>query len=218
MQEGGTPMYRKYIFLLSVLVALVAMVLVSYNYLYAKDKSVNELKAQIETLQEKVKELETGHPQSQGGQPGSFNRRKKQVWDPFREMQRMQEEMDRIFQDSFSLEGGSSKAIFSGNIYYDDSFDIRDEDDKYVITFNMKGLNQGKTDIQVNQNTITIKGEHITEETEEGQDRCFTLRSMSTYVKSISVPKDADIGKMKTEQKENKLIITLPKKSRYIDM
>ncbi|VAX35678.1 hypothetical protein MNBD_UNCLBAC01-1175 [hydrothermal vent metagenome] len=68
----------------------------------------NELKAQIEVLQKRVEELES----AQSGRD----------WDPFEEMGRMQEEMNRMFQNSFSRSGNSRsgrKGIFKNNMFYD---------------------------------------------------------------------------------------------------
>lgn len=193
------------------LILLLTLLLNSGAHAFAADDT-EELKRQIEALQRRVDELEAEREADGGGGLGLFNRRRAQRWDPFEEMHRMQEEMDRMFQDSFNWGGGNSRGIFSSDMYYDDTFDIVEEDDKYIIAFNMKGFDQDKVDIQINQQSITIKGERSAEKREEDPNRYFSSKSISTYLKSIPVPEDADTTKMKTEQKKDKLIITLPKK------
>lgn len=205
------------IFLMGSLVLLVGVLLFSRGFVaFAEEDQVEVLKKQIEALQKRVQELEasqTGSAQKNPEGPGSYFKASPDRWDPFAEIYRMQAEMDRMFQDSFFMGGPASKGMFRSNMYYDDTFAMEEKDDKYVIEFDMAGMNEGKIDIQVNQRSVTVRGEQKAQQEEEGAERSLSFQSYATFMKTISVPPDADTSRMTTENKGGKLIITLPKKT-----
>jgi HSP20 family protein len=85
--------------------------------------------------------------------------------------------------------------------------------DGYEIIFNMKGLDQEKVDIEINEHSITVKGEHSRQEKEEGQGTFYSSSSFGSFMKTIPLPVDADTSKVKTEKKGDSLVIRLPKKN-----
>ena len=145
------------------------MVFLLSNFAIAQEaNSVAELKKQIEALQNRVEELESSKDKrAEDDSWGFFDRRRGGPWDPFDEMRRMQDEMDRMFQDSFSSRGLSKGGMFSSNMSFDHDFDIKETDEGYQIRFDMKGLDQEKVDIDINEHSITVKGEHSRRDTEE---------------------------------------------------
>lgn len=170
---------------------------------------VEDLKRQIAALQKRVAELEAARSPEAVHLPTGDSRR----WDPLEEIVRMQEEMDRLFQDSFSWGGQSGRGIFRSDMFYDDTVGMKEEGDRYIIEFDMTGLNEGQVDIQVNRHTITVRGERRDEQTEAGAQKYFQSRSYATFMKSIPLPPDADPSGMRSEKKGGTLIITLPKKT-----
>ena len=189
---------------------------ISLNYrAHAEEATVEGLKKQMEILQNRVEELESSQKKQETDEDdswGVFNRRRSKRWDPFEEMNRMQEEMDSMFQHSFGRSGGTSGA-FSNNMSFNYDFDVTETDKGYEIKFDMKGLDKEKLDIEINDHSITVKGEHSMQQTEEGQDRYFSSQSFGSFMKTIPLPLDADTTKVKTEKKGDTLIIKLPKKS-----
>ena len=198
------------LFLIGFSVVTLITILSSIAVSFAEDV-VDSLKAQIQTLQKRVEELEAERKGKEDESFGFFNRRRTQRWDPFEEMQRMQEEMDRMLQDSFSWGGATSKGMFQNNMFYDDTFDMKEEKDKYVIEFDMSGLDQEKIDIQINEQSITVRGEYSEQTQQKQKDQYFSSKSYGTFLKSIPVPENADTAKIKSEKNSNKLIIILPK-------
>jgi len=183
-----------------------------YAPLFA-DEDVQDLKRQIEALQKRVDELES----SQAGNadesfPGSLFSNPRGGWDPFEEMRRMQDEMDRMFRDSFGASGRSDGGMFSSNMSFNYDLDMRETDDGYEISLDMQGLDQEKLDIEVNEHSITVKGERSAKDTEETQNSFFSSQSYGSFMKTIPLPVDADTSKVKTEKEGDRLVIKLPKK------
>jgi HSP20 family protein len=205
----------KYFFTIGVLLCAGVFVFNPGFVSSAQEDNVEDLKKQIEVLQKRVGELEAGQAktaQKEEDGPRDFLRRGPGRWDPFTEILRMQEEMDRMFQDSFIWGGPASKGMFRSNMYYDDTFAMKEEKEQYIIEFDMAGMNEGKIDIQVNQQSLTVRGEHRGEQQDEGPNSSFRSKSYATFMKTIPVPPDGDTARMTTENKGDKLIITLPKK------
>ena len=181
---------------------------------FAGDDTVQELKQQIKQLQQKVDKLEAQNQQAKPstGKSAPTLRRRSAVWDPFEEMARMQAEMNNLFQDSFLWGGPAGKGMFRSNVSYDEAFNIKEDPTKYVVEFDMTGLDKGKVDIEINKNTLTVKAEESQDQTNKDNDTYFKSRSYTSFMRSIPVPANADTTKMQSKMKGDKLIITLPKK------
>ncbi|MBU1086805.1 MAG: Hsp20/alpha crystallin family protein [Candidatus Omnitrophica bacterium] len=185
------------------------------NQSFAGEDNAGELKQQIEALQKRIDVLESEkqnptmrYPHSSGWGQKSNQR----AWDPLEEMLQMQQEMNRMFKNSFNWGGLSSKGMFSSDVFYDDAFGLKDEKDKYVIEFDMSGFNQSKINIQINERTLTVKGERSEGQSKDQKNKYFSSQSYASFMRSLVLPEDADTTKMKSENKGDKLIITLPKK------
>ena len=178
--------------------------------LFAED--IQALKAQIQALQERVQELEKSqqniHPKSAPTpfrHPGFSNR---PAWDPFSEMERIQEEMNRMFEGFHSGPGFSLQQNINVN-----EVQLREEKDRYVIELDTNGLNQEKLDVQINAHSITVQGEYSSRKEEENPHGSFYSSSFGSFMKTIPLPVDADVDHMSSEKKNDQLIIVLPKRN-----
>ena len=117
-----------------------------------------------------------------------------------------------MFKDSLDWGGNLRHGMFRSNMSYDGDFVVKEDKDKYIIEFDLAGLDQDKIDIQVNQRSITVKGEQNQEQKQEGGNSYFSSKSYATFVRSIPTPINADTKRMKSEKNGDKLIIILPKK------
>ncbi len=208
---------RKIKFINKIVVVFVGLLILTHPVFAQED--IKELKKQIETLQKRVEELESSKAQQQKEKQrekdgwGFFNRRRDWGEDPFDEMDRIQNEMSRMFQNSFSKRGNLGGGMFSSNMSFDSDFDMKETKEGYEIRFNMKGLNQEKVDVDINKHSITIKGEHSKQDTEENENTYFSSQSYGSFMKTIPLPVDADTTNVKTEKEGDDLVIKMPKKA-----
>ena len=203
-------MKNKLIVLLACLMAVSGISFFSITSFAQED--IAQLKQQIEVLQKRVDELESKE-QQEPVHVDPFFKRGQGAWDPFYEIERMQEEMNRMFQNSYNRGGGLGRGMFSNDMSYDHDFDIKENADGYEIRFDMKGLDKEKVDIQINEHSITVKGESSRQETEESENKYFSTQSFGSFMKTIPLPVDADTTKLKTEKEGESLVIKLPKKA-----
>lgn len=199
--------------LLTFMGVIIVSLFVLYNVPSFAEENTEELKKQIEVLQRRVGELEANQKQRQDNSSWEpFNNRKNKSWNPFWEMDRIQEEMNRMFQNSYNGRGGVGQGMFSNSMSFDSDMDIKETEDGYEIKFDMKGLDKEKVDIQINETSITVKGEHSQEDTEENKNSYFKAQSFGSFMKTIPLPVDADTTKVKTEKEGDSLVIRMPKK------
>lgn len=192
---------------LSVFIGLMVFVF-SGSVVAQQAETVPELKKEIEALQKRVNQLEMEkrdsfyNPGMNGPDVG---------WDPIMEMNQMQQRMDQMFQSSFG-QPGARQGIFSSTMRFDQDIDLKETDQGYEVNIDTTGFDQNKVDVQINEHSLTIKGEQSKDEHLEGPDRKMSSRSFGSFMKTIPLPADADTANAKTEKQGNSLVISLPKK------
>ncbi|MBF0532202.1 MAG: Hsp20/alpha crystallin family protein [Candidatus Omnitrophica bacterium] len=198
---------------LGVAIAAVFVLAVNRANVYAADDvNVVELKKQIETLQKRVDQLEAEKRNAQDNRGQSLMSRSRALWEPFEEMERMQQEMNLMFQNAFDRQGQGGAGMFNGNMGFNTDFDLKDTGRGYEIKIDIAGLDRNKINLEINPRSITVKGEYGRQESHQGGQGFYSARSFGTLVKTIALPVDADTTQIKTDKQGDVLLITLPKK------
>lgn len=182
--------------------------LFSLTNLSFAEEDVQALKNEIKELRERIDHLESSQEQSNKNRNANVQR-----WDPFAEMHRMQEAMDEMFQSSFTNPGLQGSGIFSNSFSLDGDLELKESEDGYEVHFDLTGLDKDKVNIEVNEHSITVKGEQSRLDQEENTNGFFKSQSFGTFMKTIPLPIDADTSKVKTDKEGEKLVIRLPKKN-----
>jgi len=172
---------------------------------------IAELKQQVAALQKRVEELEARNKDTTTPAAEDFSR--SPGVDPFAEINRLQAEMDQMFQRSFGR-AGARPGMFSSNMSFDADLDLQETPQGYEIKFDMHGLDKDKVDIQIHGNSITVKGERSAQNQEKEPGRVFHSRSFGSFLKTIPLPTDADTTQIKTAREGDYLVIRMPKKSK----
>jgi len=135
-------------------------------------------------------------------------------WDPFKEMERIQREINRMFKNSF----GRGR-LFTGGGWlnqglFDPDLDIKEDAKRYIITMDIPGMEKGQIDVEVKGRQLIVSGERANENTEEQAGRYFRKeRRFGQFMRSITLPEDADTTSIKAEYKKGVLTITVAKKT-----
>lgn len=174
------------------------------------NKKVDALQKELERLNARVAELEAQQKeqieQDMFGYPA-----RQEYYDPFEEMERMNQQMEETFRNSFSHENPSLQVhhVFSFN----QDFQLKENEKEYFVEVNMTGLDQEKLDVQVNENSITVKGEHSQSSENKSSTGSVSAQSYGMFLQTIPLPQNADTEKVRTEKKDNILKITIPKRN-----
>jgi HSP20 family protein len=136
-------------------------------------------------------------------------------WHPFKEMERMREEMDQIFGKSlgrFQQLPGFDSGWLSKSFAPD--VDIEENDDAYIVTMDAPGIEKANVNVSLENGVLTIKGtrEEINEE-KEGDKVLRSERRQGTFQRAFSLPGPVDEASMKTDLSNGVLKVTIKKAS-----
>jgi len=161
---------------------------------------------------------QTGEPQSLSNLPKSNRPKsdddeffKDRTWNPYAEIQHMQNEMEQMFDDSFSRFHMKTPL---GSLSKTPDVDLKEKSDRYIVTVNAPGADESSIDVKLENQVlrISIKTEHAQDETDEknGQYQ-YRERFVGQFQRALTLPGPANATKMTTEYHNGVLTITIPK-------
>jgi HSP20 family molecular chaperone IbpA len=130
--------------------------------------------------------------------------------DVLERMDRMQREMDNIFNQSFAeVQNQSGFNTFFDQARFDSSCDIQDEGTKYVVRAYLP-------DRDMNNVNVTIEGQILKleakgESTQQGNKGNAVFSQNAQYSQILTLPGPVQTDKMTVDRKDNMLVVTLPK-------
>jgi len=133
-------------------------------------------------------------------------------WDPFKDLQVLQDRMNRLFNESVGRLTGRPDEVFGG--HWAPMVDIYEDDHEFVVKADLPGLEIKDIDLQIQENILTLKGERRMEKEVE-KDRYHRIeRSYGSFQRSFTLPNIVDQEKVKARFKDGVLEIRIPKLER----
>jgi HSP20 family protein len=129
-------------------------------------------------------------------------------WGPFRELERMRREMDRLWH-SFFEERPRRKTEELGE--WGPSLDLSETKNDLVVKAEIPGIDPKDIDISLSNDILTIKGEKKQEKEEKEENYHFIERSYGSFSRSIRLPREVQSDKIDASYKNGVLKVTLPK-------
>ena len=132
--------------------------------------------------------------------------------DVLEQMNRLREEMDRIFGQAFSeFRNRPEFKEFFDQEQFGSSVDLQEESDKYVVRAYLPDSDINNVNVSVEGDVLKLEAQG--EDTQQkGEDGSFSSKK-AQYSQVLSLPGPVQADKMTMERKENMLIVTLPKAS-----
>jgi HSP20 family molecular chaperone IbpA len=134
-------------------------------------------------------------------------------WDPFRDMERMQEQVDRAIHDAtekFSL--GPGATVFRPDAGYSSSFDLRDRKDHYEVRAYLPDVNASDVNVKVrNDRTLDVSVKQHKQETGNTSGGTATYTELGEYEQVITLPEAVKADQVKVNRNGHEIVITIPK-------
>ncbi len=130
------------------------------------------------------------------------------TWDPFNELEEIQNSINKIFDDSLFKKGKKNRKELG---YWEPAIDIIETKDKYKIKAEFPGIPKDDIEINVSDNVLTIKGEKKQEKEEKDANYYRTERVYGLFQRQLVLPPDVDADKIKANYKNGVLEIEIPK-------
>ena len=128
-------------------------------------------------------------------------------WDPARELVAMQDRLNRYFEDfgrrpedDVMTRGDWMPAV---DIFQSDANEV-------VLKAELPGLKREDIDVQVENNTLTIKGQRRQDSDVKKENYHRVERCYGAFSRSFSLPNTIDSTKVRAEYHDGVLTVTLP--------
>ena len=129
-------------------------------------------------------------------------------FEPFRELVNFQNQMNRIFQD---YGRGSDELLTSGTFV--PPVDIYEDEHNITLKLEVPGLQEKDLDIQLENNTLTVKGERKFEKEEKEENFHRIERRYGAFARSFTLPNTVDPENVQANYESGILKITLAKRA-----
>jgi HSP20 family molecular chaperone IbpA len=133
-------------------------------------------------------------------------------WDPFRDMQQMQEEIDRTIRRATErFQVAPAASLFRPDAGYSSSFDLRDKNDHFELRAYLPDVETSDVSVKIDDdNVLHVSVAHKKQETKKENGTESQVTALGHY-EQVTLPEPVKGSDMKIERKDHEMIITIPK-------
>jgi HSP20 family protein len=126
-------------------------------------------------------------------------------WDPGREVDTLQSEVNRIF-DSFFGRTDDARAR-----RWVPAMDLVETDDHLVLRADLPGLEQDDVNVEIKDGVLTVSGERRSEHEQKTEGFHRVERAFGRFSRSLTLPQGVDADKVAAEFDKGVLEVRIPK-------
>jgi HSP20 family protein len=126
---------------------------------------------------------------------------------PFNELNRIRNEVYRIFEDPFGF-ASSASTLFEG---WTPAMDIYEEKDKITVRAELPGMRKEDIEVTVVGDILTISGQRQQEQEKKEGETYRSERYLGRFQRSIALPTEVDPNKVQATYKDGVLSVSLAK-------
>lgn len=131
-------------------------------------------------------------------------------WSPWRELEDMEKRLSTIFgRAPISTTGEKKEAISVAE--WSPLVDITEDDKEYIVKAEIPDMKKEDIKINVHDDVLSISGDRKYEKEEKGKKYHRVERAYGSFMRSFTLPEDADGSKVNAEYKDGVLKVHLPK-------
>jgi len=127
-------------------------------------------------------------------------------WDPFREVQALQNRVNSLFRDFNDGDSPLTTASFVPAV------DIYEDDQKVILKLEVPGIEEKDLDVSVENNTLTVKGERKFEKEEKEENFHRIERRYGSFFRAFTLPPTVDTEGIGAQYNAGVLKLELKKK------
>jgi HSP20 family protein len=129
-------------------------------------------------------------------------------WEPAREIESLQQEMNRLFGTFFDSRGGTN---VTARRQWTPPMDLVETQDEYVLRADLPGLSEQDTKVELEDNVLTISGERKAEHEESGEGYYRVERAVGSFSRSLTLPKGVEGDSIRASFDRGVLEVRIPK-------
>jgi HSP20 family protein len=129
-------------------------------------------------------------------------------WEPLREINSLQSEMNRLFNTVFDQPSGTSGTVMRR---WMPAMDLAETGDHFVLRADLPGMAQDDVSIEFEDGTLTVSGERKAEHEEGNEGFHRVERSFGAFSRSLTLPQGVDADAVTASFDRGVLEIRIPK-------
>lgn len=131
-------------------------------------------------------------------------------WDPTRELDALQGDMNRLF-DSFFQGRGTARRSANGLQRWIPPMDLTEDEKEFVLRADLPGVDRDDVDIEVKDDVLTVSGERRSEHEDKGEGFYRMERSFGRFSRSIDLPSGVEANAVSADFENGVLEVRIPK-------
>ena len=128
-------------------------------------------------------------------------------WEPLREINTLQSEMNRLFNTVFEGPGGNGGTLRR----WMPAMDLLESGDHFVLRADLPGMSEEDVKIELEDSTLTLSGERKAENKAEGDGYYRVERASGSFQRSLTLPKGVDPEAVTASFDRGVLEVRIPK-------
>jgi HSP20 family protein len=133
-------------------------------------------------------------------------------WEPVRELNTIQNEMNRLFNTFFespapASHGGSAQAMRR----WIPAMDLVETEDAFVLRADLPGLSENDVNIELEDNVLTLSGERKAEHEQRKEGYYRVERASGSFSRSLTLPEGVDPEAVSASFDRGVLEVRIPK-------
>ena len=130
-------------------------------------------------------------------------------WEPVRELDTLQGEVNRLFDTFFGGTGGGNGGSRSRR--WVPAMDLVETEDALVLKADLPGLERDDVSIEVKDNVLTVSGQRDAEHSEKADGYYRVERAFGSFSRSLALPDGVEADKVNASFDKGVLEVTIPK-------
>jgi len=131
-------------------------------------------------------------------------------WNPLKELDEMEKRLSTFFGRSPMGRDGEKKEAIAVT-EWSPLVDITEDDKEYVVMAEIPEMKKEDIKINIHDDVLTVSGERKYEKEEKTKKYHRVERAYGSFMRSFTLPEDADGSKVNAEYKDGLLKVHLPK-------
>ena len=131
--------------------------------------------------------------------------------DPFRGYSTLQDQMNRLFRESYSPPAAPEEALTTTG--FAPPVDIYEDEHNISLKIEVPGIDEKDIDVRIENNTLTVHGERKLEKEEKEENYRRVERQYGSFTRSFMLPSSVDTGQVSAHYDKGVLKIYLAKKA-----
>lgn len=130
-------------------------------------------------------------------------------WDPFQDLIALQDRMNQLFDQTWARSRREREGVVAAA--WSPAVDVYETPEGIVLKAELPGLNKEDIDIQIKDNTVTLKGERHVEKDVKQENYLRVERAHGAFHRTFTLPTAIQTEKVRAVFKDGVLELNIPK-------